>query len=446
MGIALGIILAVILGFIIFKKPYVGLIIVIVCEFAGIVTLIPDLGTIRFLGLMVGFLILGWIKGLFLDRNIEIPSYQQNWAQLGFLFVMGMSVFFAYVHSTAFFAFLQQLGTIVLYFIIISLLDTRHKLKGFILSYLLVNAYMAYLGLYNYFILEKDIDNLAIGGFAAGGDDFAVIISAAIPFSFYLYQAERSIKLKMFYALLTVVFITAVICAFSRGGWVTLIGMAFLFTIFSSNRLRTTVIILIAFLVVFYTLPPRFGEEFNTIFTEYSTNTGTTQNRFELWNASIQMFLDHPIIGIGMLNFASVYGRFYMPENAESHVWIHAHSIYFTLIAELGLLGTVFFVLIIYWIIKDNRSITRRFKNTHLTNSLPFALSQSLMVSLLGYLLGGVFLSILYYPPLYIMAALTVASRNIVDKEEKDSKLFSPSTPSFVLKERLNYVEHVTSV
>ncbi len=422
MGIALGIILVVILGFIIFKKPYVGLIIVIVCEFAGFATLIPDLGTIRFLGLMVGFLILGWIKGLFFDRNIEVPSYQQNWAQLGFLFVMGISGFFAYIHATAFFAFLQHLGIIILYFIIISLLDTHYKLKGFILAYLLVNAYMAYLGLYNYFILEKDIDNLATGGFAAGGDDFAVIISAAIPFSFYLYQAERSIKLKMFYALLTIVFITAVICAFSRGGWVTLIGIIFLLTIFSSYRLRTITIILIAFLIVFYTLPPRFADEFNTIFTEYSTKTGTTEQRFELWKAGFQMFLDHPIIGIGMLNFASVYGRFYMPQNAESHVWLHAHSIYFTLISELGLLGTVFFVLIVYWIIKDNWFIIKRLKNTHQTNPLPFALSQSLMVSLLGYLLGGIFLSILYYPPLYIMAALTVALRNTVEKGEKDFK------------------------
>ncbi len=446
MGVVLSIILAAILGFIIFKKPYVGLIIVIVSEFAGIGTLIPDLGAIRFPGLMVGFLILRWIKGLFLDRNIEVPSYQQNWAQLGFLFVMGMSVLFAYLHMTAFWGFLEHLGLIILYFIIISLLDTQYKLKRFILAYLLVNAYLAYLGLYNYFVLEKDIDNLATGGFTAGGDDFAVIISAAIPFSFYLYQAERSMKLKLFYGLLTIVFTTAVICAFSRGGWVTLIGTAFLLTIFSPYRLRTVTIILIAFLVIFYTLPPRFADEFNTIFTEYSTNTGTTQNRFELWKAGFQMFLDHPIIGVGMLNFAGVYGRFYIPKNAISHVWNHAHSIYFTVIAELGLLGLVFFVLIVYWIIKDNRFVIRKFRNTHQTNSLQFALSQSLMVSLLGYLLGGVFLSILYYPPLYIMAALTVALRNTVEKEEKDSKLFSQSMPSFVPPKRLNYAKHVTSV
>jgi len=413
MGIIVAILTAVILGIIILEKPYIGLLVLIVGEYIRIGSLFPDFGEIHFQALIIGVTTLRFIHGLFFSKDITIPYYPQNKAQIGFFCVMGINVIFAFFRMSAFKVFYGHIGILFLFFMIISLLNTREKLRKFVFFFILANAFLALLGLYNYFIEGKDIDNLSTGGFVGGQDDYAVVISAAIPFTFFLYQQQKLNKSKIFYALLTVLLVAAVILAFSRGGWVTLIGISALIIFFSTHKIRTAVLMLIVVIIVLNILPPEFADEFNTI----STETGTATQRFELWRGAFRMFLDHPIIGVGMMNFPGVYGRFYMPENPTTFHWITVHSIYFQLIAEMGLLGVIFFISIVYWIIKDNLIIQKKLKSVDQIYSFPYAISQGLTISILGYLLGSAFLSMLYYPPLYIIAALTVALRNIAEKE-----------------------------
>jgi probable O-glycosylation ligase (exosortase A-associated) len=413
MGIIVAILTAVILGLIILKNPYIGLIVVVVSEYIRIGTLLPDFGLIRFQALMIGLLLLVFLKELLLTRNIKIPSFPQNKAQFGFLIVMGINVIFAFVKTPAAKIFYGQVAILIIFFMIISLLNTQEKLKKFVVFFILANVFLALLGLYSYSFVNTDIDNLSTGGFVGGQDDFAVVIIAAIPFAFFLYQQQKLNKSKIFYALLTILLVAAVILAFSRGGWVALIGISVLIIIFSTHKIRTAILMLIVVIIVLNILPHEFAEEFNTITPE----TGTAQHRFELWKAAWQMYLDHPIIGVGMNNFPGLYGRFYMLDNPHSYRWTTAHSIYFQLIAELGSLGAIFFIFIVYWIIKDNLIINNKLNAASQIFPFPTALSKALLVSIAGYLIGGAFLSTLYYPPLYIIAALTVALRNIVEKE-----------------------------
>jgi len=411
MEIIVAVVTVVILIIITLRKPYIGLIVVVVSEFVRVGTLLPGFGAIRFQALMMGFLILIFMKDLILTRNIKIPSYPQNKAQIGFLMVMGVNVLFAFITTTAYETFMAHIAVIAIYFIILGVLDTQRKFAIFIISFILANAFIALYGLNVYFIKGQELDNLAMGGFVAGADDFAVVMNAVIPFVYFLYQSEKLNKKKLFYAILTIIFVTAVICAFSRGGWVSLIGMLFLILLFSKYKTRTMIVIFLAFLVVLNIVPNEFYDEFNTISSETSTASG----RFELWWAAFQMFLDHPILGVGMSNFPSMYGRFYIPDNPHSYHWLTVHSVYFQLISEMGLVGLLSFLFIVYWAIKDNLLIMRKLKEHNQTNSFSYAISQALIVSILGYLLGGVFLSLLYYPTFYFVSAITVALRHTVD-------------------------------
>lgn len=413
MNIILALIAAFILMFIIMYRPYIGLIVLMICEYSRLNTIIPEFGTIRFTGLIAGMTVVGFLKELLIDKKIKLPSYPQNKALIIFFFVMGINVVFAYIKTYAFTTFMSMARVVALYFMIICLLDCKKKFQIFFIIFLLINGFLSILGLYNFFILDEYIDNLSIGGFVSDGNDFATVINAAIPFVFFLYQAEKHTKYKIFYASLTILFVVAVICSFSRGGWVSLMGVSFSLILFSSKKIKTILLIFAAFLVIMFTIPQEFRNEFNTI----SPETETAIMRLQLWKAGFKMFLDHPVIGVGMSNFASVYGRFYMPENPYAYRWSTVHSIYVQLIAEMGLLGVVSFVFIIYYLIKDNLTMQKELKATGFNNSFHYAVSQGLIVGLLGYLIGGAFLSILYYPVLYILAALTVALRNTVEKE-----------------------------
>ena len=437
MGIVIALIIAIVLAIVILKKPYTGLFVVIFCEYTRIAMLYPDLGKIHFPRIMLVTLIIGFLNELFLTRNIKIFYYPQNLAQLGFLFVMGLNVLFAYIATRAFTTFVVHLGIIVLYFTIIGLLDSSDKLRRFVQFFLLANVYLALIGLHKYFILGRPLDYIGTGGFTGGSDNFALIINAAIPFAFFLFQTEKAHKKKIIYLLIFAILVTAVVCAFSRGGWVTLIGIAFLLALFSPYKVRAIALISIAAVIILLVIPPEFVEEFKTI----SPETGTAINRFELWRAAVKMFLDHPILGVGLNGFSSVYGRFYIPENPYSAGWRTVHSVYFQVIAEMGVLGTIFFVLIIYWIIKDIWMVQIKLKAANMMESIPLGISRAPLVSIVGYLLGGVFLSTLYFPPLYVIAALSVALRNTVEREipQESPAVSSQSQSSFSKNSQRNY-------
>jgi probable O-glycosylation ligase (exosortase A-associated) len=411
MGIILAIIAATVLVSSIMYSPYVGLVALMVCEYTRLSTLIPELGAIHFTGIIAGATIAAFLKGMFSQKRIRIPSYAQNRAQLIYFLVMGMNVVFAYIKSYAFTTLLSNARMITLYFIVIGLIDDREKFRKFLICFLLVNGFICVFGLYNFFVLGKYIDELSTGGFISDGNDFAAVMNAAIPFAFFLYQAERSGKGKMFYGLLTVLFVLGVICAFSRGGWVGLIGVFLFLILLSSQRMKTIMVVLGAVVIIMLAVPQGFKDEFNTI----SAESGTGLMRVQLWEAGFRMFLDHPVFGVGMSNFSSVHGRFYMQANPYTYRWSTVHDIYVQLFTELGLTGAVAFGFIIWYIFKDNWIVRRKLKTAGQTKSFPYAISQGLMVGLLGYLISGIFLSVLYYPPLYIIAALSVALRNTVE-------------------------------
>lgn len=65
-------------------------------------------------------------------------------------------------------------------------------------------------------------------------------------------------------------------------------------------------------------------------------------NRYREWKVAVQEFRDHPVVGIGSDNYAVAYLQ---RRSDEFHEPRYPHSIELRLLSQLGLVGTVFFVL-----------------------------------------------------------------------------------------------------
>ncbi|MBI2886690.1 MAG: O-antigen ligase family protein [Chloroflexi bacterium] len=70
--------------------------------------------------------------------------------------------------------------------------------------------------------------------------------------------------------------------------------------------------------------------------------TLTSQNfplvqRMAIWQAAWEMFLDHPLVGVGIGSFDAVYLRYALP--GWPYLPGHAHNYYLNLLAETGILG-----------------------------------------------------------------------------------------------------------
>ncbi len=70
----------------------------------------------------------------------------------------------------------------------------------------------------------------------------------------------------------------------------------------------------------------------------FTNRAGSTSFRFQLWDAAIHIFADHPLTGAGPSNFGRGLLRLNRPDLPRQQI-ATAHSIYFNTAAELGLAG-----------------------------------------------------------------------------------------------------------
>ena len=67
--------------------------------------------------------------------------------------------------------------------------------------------------------------------------------------------------------------------------------------------------------------------------------TDLDSSRYDTYRVSINLFRDHPVAGIGAENFAVPY----LQERRTAEAPRYAHSLFFTLISSLGIVGTLLF-------------------------------------------------------------------------------------------------------
>jgi len=181
------------------------------------------------------------------------------------------------------------------------------------------------------------------------------------------------------------------------------------YLIFSSrHRLRSVALIAAGSLLFLALAPKTYLDELRTI---QDTDDGTARGRKLLWTAAYNMWLDHPIIGIGAANASFQLGR-YQPKNFEGRDYNERdwsatalHSAWFTLLAEHGSVG----VLIVMLMILHQFSLIRRLRrDVRARADVPDDLRREVETFALGlngsvvaFLGSGLFLSVLYYPYLW---------------------------------------------
>jgi ribosomal protein S28E/S33 len=154
--------------------------------------------------------------------------------------------------------------------------------------------------------------------------------------------------------------------------------------------------------------PSQYFARMETI-QRYSDDSSAS-GRITAWKAATKMAIDHPL-GVGAGNFNTAYGRKYRAADAPSMRWISVHSIYFSVLGEYGVIGLIIILSIIFLNYRDNiRSSHRNVSGNNPVkdaNVWPLYLN----MALIAYAVCGMFLGGVGYPHLYILSALTVATR-----------------------------------
>jgi O-antigen ligase len=169
------------------------------------------------------------------------------------------------------------------------------------------------------------------------------------------------------------------------------------------------------------------------------TKESTAGARAYFWKIAVREFKDHPIIGVGPHNFG-IWFPDYVKSNDDCLTYARApatswgrvaHSLYFTLLAELGIIGVILFVCLIYSFEKEIFNIKhiwmkfRSFKASNSNLRQAYFISLGLNGALIGFLVSALFLSVLYYVWMYFLLALLVGLSNAVQKSFNEEKVLS---------------------
>lgn len=302
---------------------------------------------------------------------------------------------------------------------IVTFINSTGRMKKLILMWLGVHTVLAINGMLH--------QGRGVGGWLGDENDFGMEMNVAIPVAFFMYQGATTKGSKFLYVGLLGVFVMSLIATSSRGGFLGLLAVSAYCWFYAPKKIMSLILGLCLAGLVLVAAPQEYWDRINSITEDKTMEEGTAGQRVFTWGIGWEMFLDNPIFGIGQGNFPWAIGEYMGGRTwqTKSLAGRQAHSLYFTLLPELGLVGVMIFGSMVYFNYRDTRvkelvPPTSRPVFNH-RDQVDVADSELLRASLygnailggmIGYLATSAFISTLYYPTFWIMMALAVALRN----------------------------------
>lgn len=259
------------------------------------------------------------------------------------------------------------------------------------------------------------------GGFLLDENDAALVLVTGLPFVAYWSLCASKRKFRVLAVIGTLLVISGVVASSSRGGFVGLVAVVLLLIWYSKKRWKNlfTLVLLGSLMggVVISLLPEGYVEDMQTI---DNTNEGTANLRFLHWTTAFEIYKDNPVFGVGPANYPWTSNEYfhlspYFKEGARFRSGRQAHSLYFTLIPELGSLGiAIFGFLLINFSSRTGKLMKRlggKASGTEDEDKRLFLLSfsKALRVGMAGFLVSALFISVLYYPIFWHLLGIFLA-------------------------------------
>jgi putative inorganic carbon (HCO3(-)) transporter len=254
------------------------------------------------------------------------------------------------------------------------------------------------------------------GTFIDGNNEVALAFVMVIPLMFYLMKITRNKWGRYAFMASMGLCALASLGSYSRGALLAIAAMAVFFWLKSKEKLAIGLAMILIVPVLLLAMPAQWHDRMDTI-QEYKEDS-SAMGRVNAWHMATNLAMDRPLGGGFEIYDGGVFAR-YAPNPEDIHA---AHSIYFQVLGEHGFIGLFLYLAIGVltwrtgsWVIKHGKH----------DPELKWALDliPMLQVSLLGFAVGGAFLSLAYFDvPYYVMTAM-IATRLLAERHLKAAAL-----------------------
>ncbi len=293
-------------------------------------------------------------------------------------------------------------------FVTLALIYTKEHIMAF--AWVLIGS-LAILGAKGGFFTLITLGNHRVWGppdsFIEGNNEFALALIMIIPLVYFL---QLQVTRKVWRHALSMVMLLCAASAFgsySRGALIAIVAMGAVFWWRSPKKGEVAIFILLVAIAMVPMFPEQWWARMDTI-SDYQED-GSAMGRINAWGVAWEV-AKHKFFGSGM---SYQYPEYFILYGEYEAIVRAAHSIYFQILGNHGFIGLFLFLLLWIttyrdagWLMKNARSEPHTLWAAQLG-----AMAQ---VSLVGYAVGGAFLSLGYYDLPYNIMALVVMSKKWV--------------------------------
>lgn len=150
---------------------------------------------------------------------------------------------------------------------------------------------------------------------------------------------ERAVKKRTVFAVILLSLLLCLALTYSRGAWVSLAAIVLGLTLFYDKRFGL-LFLLVPVVLAFY-----HGQVVERFLSLFSGEDTSVDLRFALWESTMAMIEEHPLLGVGWGAYFLSYPDYNFFIQEEGVLIFHAHNMYLNMLAEVGIPGGMAFLL-----------------------------------------------------------------------------------------------------
>jgi putative inorganic carbon (HCO3(-)) transporter len=348
----------------------------------------------------------------FLDRAKTPVKNAVDTQMILFTAAVLLSTAFAYAPSEALRNISLPLSWALIYVLISRVINSDARFFIAFLLYLMFSFKMSQHGFRSWasrgFAFE-DWGVVGAPGWFSNSGEFGIQMAIFLPLSAMFYAAyykNWGWVTRGLVALMPFTALASVLASSSRGALVgSAIGAAWL-VLSSRHRWKALITLVVVMTLAYFFLPPEFAARFDSAGTD-----STSLSRLERWTAGIDAFKDNPIFGVGYDNWLAYYPAHYTITIGGS---LLMHNMFIQAASELGLVGLIPLAALILLCFVNTAQV-RAFARAADREDLVL-LSRGFDAATIGFLVSAAFVTVLFYPFLWIHVAFIVAFRSVAQR------------------------------
>lgn len=242
----------------------------------------------------------------------------------------------------------------------------------------------------------------------------ALIFLMVLPFLYYLYQYSAKKIARFGFMVVLLLMVLAVVATHSRGALVGLFAVALWIILKSQKKILGLILVAICAVMVIQLAPDKWSQRMETI--QLVDEDASFMGRVAAWKVSSAIAVAHPLLGGGFRAIQShpVWDQFkdspgllgFIATPVLNRSGVAAHSIWFEILGDRGILGLLLFIALIINAFITRREVWKLVQKNGKASWWAGNLADMVGASMLVYIVSGSLLSAAYFELPYICMIL----------------------------------------